>query len=476
MNHPPALTRRSLLKSAGLAVGAALIRPALARSTSDSHPLGQPETYAWKKPDRPVTAIVIGAGGRGNAYASYARNADEWKIVGVAEPIRYRNDAMGNAHGIPAAHRFSTWQHVFDQPKFADVCVITTPDHLHFGPAMAALEAGYDLLLEKAIAQSWAQCRDILQLARKKNAIVGIGHVLRYSPYFRMLHHVVRAGYIGEVVSIEHTEHVERIHMSHSFVRGNWGNTRLSTPMLLSKSCHDLDIIRWLIGKPCRRVTSFGSLRLFRSEMAPEGAPPRCTDGCPAEESCPYSALRIYLRNKGWLDKKDTPGRDDASILEWLQRSSYGRCVYHHDNDVVDHQVVSLEFEGPTSVAFTMQGLSSYPGRTTRVYGTAGDIIGDERTLSVFDSSRNQRFTWDAQKDIATSSSGHGGGDHGLVRDFVQAVSRRDESLLTSRLESSMESHLIGFLAEDSRNHHGAVREVQVERELGSGRTNGLSH
>lgn len=446
-----------------------MVRPATAagKTSPGEHPLGAPEAIDWRKPERPVTAIVIGAGGRGNAYASYARNADEWKIVGVADPIRYRNDAMAGAHGIPDANRFATWQHVFDKPKFADVCIVTTPDHLHHGPAMAALEAGYDLLLEKAIAQSWEQCRDILELAREKKAIVGIGHVLRYNSYYRMLHHVIRSGHIGEVVSIQHTEHVERIHMSHSFVRGNWGNTRVSTPMLLSKSCHDLDILRWWVGKPCRKVTSFGSLRLFRPEMAPEGAPLRCTDGCPAEKGCPYSALKIYLRDRGWLGKMDTPGRDEASILDWLRRSSYGRCVYHHDNDVVDHQVVNMEFDGPTTVSFTMQGLSSYPGRMTRVYGTAGDIIGDERTLTVFDSVRNKRFTWDSKLDAATSGSGHGGGDHGLVRDFVQAVSRRDESLLTSTVASSMESHLIGFLAEDSRNDGGAVREVDVAKELG---------
>lgn len=464
------LNRRSLFKTAGVAASALLMHSKVSSGRSpetegDTHPLGTPDTYEWKKPERSVTGIVIGAGGRGRVYASYASRKDEWKIVGVAEPIRFRNETMAKQHDILEANRFSTWQHVFDRPRFADVCVITTPDHLHYGPAMAALEAGYDLLMEKAIAQSWKECRDILNLARKKGAIVGVGHVLRYTPYFRMLRHVVQSGRIGQAVSIQHLEPVGHIHMSHSFVRGNWGHTEVATPMLLSKSCHDLDILRWIVGKPCNRVTSFGSLRLFRKEMAPAKATARCTDNCPAEGACPFSAMKIYLRQKGWLGSKDTPGRDDASTLEWLRRSSYGRCVFRHDNDVVDNQIVNMEFEGPVSVAFSMEGLSSYAGRRTRVFGTNGDIVGDEHTLSVYDFTEDKRYTWDVRKH-AKISSGHGGGDHGLARDFIQAVSRRDESLLTSSLADSMESHLIGFRAEESRLENGAVKEIDITKEL----------
>lgn len=457
------LNRRELMKTAGMAAGSAALGGTAAAGAAPTpaagpHPLGEPSTYEWKPPARPVTGIVIGAGGRGNTYASYARGrAAEWRIVGVAEPLRHRNEAMAGAYGIPDENRFVTWQHVFDRPKFADVCVVTTPDHLHYGPAMAALEQGYDLLVEKTIAQSWPQCNDILQLAQKKGAIVGVGHVLRYTPYFRMLRHVCQSGRIGRVVSIQHLEPVEHIHMSHSFVRGNWGNSRLSNPMLLSKSCHDLDILRWIVGRPCRKVQSFGGLTLFRREMAPDGAPARCTDGCPVEKDCPHSALQIYLRAKTWLNHKDTPGNDDASILEWLKRSSYGRCVFRHDNDVVDHQTVNLEFDGGVTAAFSMEGLTSYGLRRTRVFGTNGDIVGDENVLDVFDFKENRRYTWDV-KQHAGSLSGHGGGDHGLARDFIQAVSRRDASLLTSSLADSMESHLIGFTAEESRREGGTLK------------------
>lgn len=455
-----AWSRRDLLRNSGWVAGVAL-------SGGSAHALQLPEPppAPWKEPERPVTVVVIGAGGRGNAYAGYAAKAPgELQVVGVAEPVRHRNEQMSSAHSVPDRNRFATWQHVFDRPRFADACLITTPDHLHFGPAMAALDLGYHLLIEKAIAPTWNQCREILKLAARREAIVGVGHVLRYSPYFRMLRHVVHSGRLGELVSIQHLEPVEHIHMSHSFVRGNWGNERKSTPMLLSKSCHDLDLLRWIVDRPCRRVTSFGSLKVFRPEMAPDGATARCTDGCPAESRCPYSALDIYLRKKGWLTQKDTPGRDDASTLEWLRRSDYGRCVYRHDNDVVDHQVVNLEFEGGVTAAFSMEGLTSYAGRRTRIFGSEGDLSGDERTLEVSSFREGQRYRWSI--DDAVTGSGHGGGDHGLARDFVQAVSQRDESLLSSRLSESMESHLVGFLAEASRREGGAVKSVDLAGEL----------
>lgn len=291
------LNRREMFS---LAAGFSLL-PHLAASAGPES-LKFQEKIEYRKPSRPVTCVIIGAGNRGNTYANYAgRQPDEWQVVGVAEPIEYRNRKMAREYDIPSGQTFKTWEHVFERPKFADVAVITTPDNLHYGPAMEALRLGYDVLLEKVVAQRWEQCNDILQLAREKGRIVGVCHVLRYTSYFRFMKQLVDSGAIGDLVSVQHLEPVEHIHMSHSFVRGNWRNSKESNPILLSKSCHDLDILRWIIGRPCRRVSSFGSLTLFRKERAPAGAPMRCTDGCPAEEQCPYSALKIYLKGKSRL-------------------------------------------------------------------------------------------------------------------------------------------------------------------------------
>jgi predicted dehydrogenase len=453
------MNRREMLRSIGLTAGALASYRLVRAQEGQPHPLGRPSPYAWIKPGRPVTAAIMGAGGRGRTYAGYAQAfPEELKIVGVAEPIPNRNEFLAKGHGIPPARRWDTWERAFEVPKFCDAIIITTPDHLHYGPAMAALKMGYHLLLEKAIAQSWTQCNDILALARRTKAIVGICHVLRYTPYFRMMKHVVDSGRLGRLLSIQHLEPVEHIHMSHSFVRGNWRNSRESNPMLLSKSCHDLDILRWVAGRACTKVQSFGSLRLFREDMAPPGAPARCADGCPVESKCPFSALEIYLRRKTWLGHKDTPGDDDASIREWLGRTNYGRCVYRCDNDVVDNQVVNLEF-GDISASFAMEGLTSYAGRRTRIMGARGDLVGDENQLDVYDFYAKERFLWTVLEH-GRVESGHGGGDNGLVRDWVQAVGRSDESLLTTTLEASMESHLIGFTAERSRLEGGTLKVV----------------
>lgn len=458
MAHP--VDRRRALATLGTAVGSLAALPLVRAAEGQAHPLGAPGGTRWRKPARPVTAAIVGAGSRGRLYASYARqHPEELEIVGVAEPIAHRNASMAEAHAIPAERRFGTWERAFDGPRFCDAIVVTTPDHLHYGPAMAALAKGYDLLLEKAIAQTWAQCRDILSRARERDAIVGVCHVLRYAPYFRMVKHVVDSGRLGQVVSVQHLEPVEHVHMSHSFVRGNWRNASESNPMLLSKSCHDLDILRWILDRRCTRVQSFGSLRLFRRDMNPEGATERCADGCAVEADCPFSAVRIYVRGTGWLHHKDTPGQDEASIREWLSRTSYGRCVYQLDNDVVDHQVVNMEFDGGVTAAFSMEGLTSYAGRRTRIMGTKGDLVGDEARMDVHDFSRRERYEW-VTAEHAGELSGHGGGDFGLVRDWVQAVSHRDESLLTSNLAASMESHLIGFTAEQSRHEGGALKVI----------------
>ncbi|WP_223551893.1 Gfo/Idh/MocA family protein [Aestuariivivens sp. NBU2969] len=415
--------------------------------------------------EQPITAIVLGAGGRGNLYAGYALdNPKELNIIGVAEPIKYRRDNFSKSHNISESNQFITWEHVFERPKFADAVIITTPDALHYGPAMKAIEMGYDVLLEKAIAQTWDECYDILKQQRKYGKIVAICHVLRYAPYFVKMKEIIDSGKIGEVVSVQHFEPVEHIHMSHSFVRGNWGNSKKSTPMILSKSCHDTDIIRWLVGKPCKKVSSFGSLKLFRSQSAPQGSTKRCTDGCAVERECPFSAIKIYAERKIFLHHLKLEKHDTDSIMENLKTGPYGRCVYHCDNDVVDHQVVNMQFEDDITASFSMEGLTSYGGRRTRIMGTMGDIVGDMDSMTVFDFRTREQKHWTAKdiNDGIYAGHGHGGGDMRLARDFVRAVKLQDPTQLTSTIEASMESHLIGFQAEKSRLKGGKVFDVNL--------------
>ncbi len=461
------MKRRQAIKSVSSALFAPLLLSTdLGHSSGHRVELPDYDKGADQKPfNKPLTCIIIGAGNRGWLYSGYSgKFPDQMKLVGIAEPVKIRQEKFKQAYNLDEKNIFDTWEHVFDRPKFADFVIISTIDKYHYGATMQALEKGYHVLLEKAIAQSWQECLDILEQARKYNRIVGICHVLRYSPYFMKMREVMQSGGIGEVVSIQHLEPVGNVHFSHSFVRGNWGNEKESTPSLLSKSCHDLDIIYWLLGKKCRRVTSFGGLHYFNSEHAPEGCTARCTGGCNIEKTCPYSAPLIYLRERLWGVGHliDLQAWGKGKVLKALEEGPYGRCVFRCDNDVADHQVVNMEFEDNVTVAFSMEGHTSYEGRRTRIIGTRGDIVGDGwETLKVSDFSKRDSVTYTGDR-LADDfeGGGHGGGDYRLLRDFLQAVYQEDESLLTSAIEDSMESHYIGFKAEESRHNGGKVFQL----------------
>lgn len=452
--------RRDLLKTFGsAAVGLGMVHPVIGETSGNQELFYSPK---FKKPAKPVTAVVLGAGGRGNVYASYAAKfPDELNIIGVAEPIPHRRERFSAKYNIPRNRQWVTWEHALQVAKFADAMIITMPDNLHYPAAMESIATGYDLLLEKAIAQSWSECKDILEQSKKFNKIVAICHVLRYTSYFRKMKEVVSSGRLGDIVSVQHLEPVEHLHMSQSFVRGNWRNAEESTPMILSKSCHDTDILRWVIGKSCKKVSSFGSLKHFTEANAPAGSQARCTDGCPVERDCIFSAIRLYKEKRRWLHYLAIEHHDDASIMKALREGPYGKCVYRTDNDVVDHQVVNMEFEDQITAAFSMEAFSHYGGRRTRIFGTKGDLSGDERHMVITDFASGKQEDWKPGK--AKNQSGHGGGDHGLAHDFVQAISQQDPSLLTSTIEASMESHLIGFKAEESRLAGGKVLNTKMD-------------
>jgi predicted dehydrogenase len=412
-------------------------------------------------PDRKLTAITVGGGARGNVYGRYAvDHPDQLTIIGIAEPIEIRRQRYVEKHKIEAQNQFTTWEDVFKRPKFADFVIITTPDHLHYEPAMKALDMGYHLLLEKPIAQSLKQCNDILALQKKKKAIVAVCHVLRYAPYYRKVKEVMDSGVLGKLVSVQHMEPIEHKHMSHSYVRGNWGVESKTNPIILSKSCHDLDILRWWIGKKCEHISSFGALSWFKPQNAPVGSTTRCTDGCAVESTCPYSALKIYHRDRGWSQVMDLPEDRNLHgdhIMDRLKTGPYGRCVYHCDNDVLDHQVVNMLFPDDITASLHVEAFTDYAGRRTRVMGSLGCLVGDEDVLRIADFQTGKVQEW-VTKDNAKELSGHGGGDQALVHDFLVAVSKNDEAYLTSTLEASMDSHEMGFLAEESRKSFKTIK------------------
>ena len=417
-----------------------------------------------------VTGILIGAGQRGmQVYAEYARrHPGEFQIVAVAEPQAERRAEMQRRHQIPDALAVEDWRILLEMDKLADCCLVCTMDQEHTEPVKAALRKGYHVLCEKPMSPDAAACLEMGHYAEQYGKTLTVCHVLRYSPFFTKVKQLLDAGVIGQVVSIQHIECVGYWHQAHSFVRGNWRNSAETSPMILQKSCHDMDILRWLVGAPCVAVSSFGSLKHFRPENAPAGSTARCMDGCQAATECPYNCCKIYLEDREWYS--DTIRRvvalegTDEAVENALRTGPYGRCVYQCDNDVVDHQVVNLEFEGGVTASFTMCAFTYEGSRLLNIMGTHGQMQCDmERNTIVctdFLTGNRDQIT------IKTGIGGHSGSDDAFMRGFLRTVQTNGAFTLSSAAES-VESHLIALAAEQSRITGRTVRldDFRVEAE-----------
>lgn len=418
-----------------------------------------------------IRIAIAGLGSRGESCYGQAllEMQDRAQVVALAEPREDRLRAAAADHGVAEDMCFSSVEQMLERPKLADALILCTQDRQHVPQAIAALRRGYDILMEKPISPEMEDLRKIVQVARECQRKVLVCHVLRYTPFFGKIKDIIDAGTIGEVVAIQTIENVGYWHQAHSFVRGNWRNDQTTSPMIMQKCCHDLDYLVWLSGQRCERVSSFGSLKLFRPECAPEGAAPRCMDGCKAKESCPFDAEKIYMTDeklgvlhghKGWPLDVLALDPTEESIREAIQTGPYGRCVYHCDNNVVDHQVVSMQMENGATLTLTMCAFTTAGSRAMTIMGTEGDIRADmsENTIRVC------RFggvseVIDVTK-IADDFSGHGGGDKQLVAQFIDIVGGKEPDSKVTTLEASVESHLVALAAEESRRNGGKSIEI----------------
>ena len=424
---------------------------------------------------KPIEIAIIGAGSRGMyAYASYAlRHPDQVRIAAVAEPDRIRRERVAELHDLDDSRCFGSWEELIDAGQLGEAAVVATQDQMHVEPAVAAMQAGYHVLLEKPMAHTLAGCVRLVQESERLGRVLQICHVLRYSPFWRTLHEIIESGVLGEIITVEHRENVAYWHMAHSFVRGNWRSKELSSPMILAKCCHDLDILVWNLPSPVKRLSSVGSLLHYRpSSVGPE-IPDRCVNGCPIEPSCPFSAIGIYLdyartfpdlpaelaaagmdpnAPDTWPFNVLSPDLSPAGRLAAIQTGPYGRCVYRSDNDVVDHQSVLMELENGASVNMVMHGHSNVEHRSMRYDGTRGTLrarsLGDGEIEINIHGGKTERI-------VVGEASGHGGGDEGIMADFL-AVLRGEIAPLTSA-RVSLESHLLAFAAEDARLSGQAV-------------------
>ncbi|MGK5640158.1 Gfo/Idh/MocA family protein [Streptomyces sp. URMC 126] len=405
----------------------------------------------------PVSLLVIGAGDRGSGYAGWVlRHPDRAAVVGVAEPRAVRRARLVEAHRIAPGNAVADWREFAARGRMADAVLICTLDREHLQPAEAFAALGYHILLEKPMAPDEASCRRLVEAVEKAGVMLAVGHVLRYTPYTRTLKAVVDSGRLGDIATVQHLEPVGFWHQAHSFVRGNWRRADTATPMLMAKSCHDLDWLQYIVGQPPRRVAGFGRLSHFTPANRPAGAADRCVE-CPVTADCPYSAVHFYggMLRRGEHHWPLSTVIDDFTprALDWALRTGpYGRCVYACDNDAVDHQVVAMEFPGGVTATFTMTAFTEGGPRMTRIFGTRGELHGDGRTVRVHDflTGGEEEITPRPQGTTA-GADGHGGGDAGLMDAFVEAVATGDPTPIKSGPRESLAAHLAVLAAERAR-------------------------
>lgn len=433
------------------------------------------------------TGIVIGAGSRGaDAYAPWLLGRpDAGRIVGVAEPRTERLEAFSERFGVAPEGRFADWRDLLEGPRIADYAIVATPDALHLEPALAALSAGYAVLLEKPMAPSEADCERLVAAVEASGGLLQVCHVLRFAPLFEAVKQVLDAGELGDPVTIQHSENVSTWHYAHSYVRGHWRSAAASSPMILTKSCHDLDLLYWLAGAEPERLTSLARPVELCAQNAPEGAPERCVDGCPHSAECPYDAVAMYrdltpiLLDAGRRSAVERPAADPprAQPGSWrlwpvstltedcsaegvenaLRSTRFGRCVYRiGDNDQPSSQNVDVLFANGVNASFSMHSTSHREGRELRIDGTRGSLEAGFYTGEQYAEVSHHKTGRVRRLEIPRAAAGHGGGDARLFERFLAAVRGEAEPMTSAR--ESLWSHRMAFAA-DRAAREGCVVE-----------------
>ncbi|MFA5526352.1 MAG: Gfo/Idh/MocA family oxidoreductase [Acholeplasmataceae bacterium] len=400
-----------------------------------------------------IRAIMLGAGNRGlGTYGAYAlRHPEDIKFIAIAEPDQTRREYFATQHQIDSNNQFTDALDVFKVAKFADAIFICTQDRQHKEQVLKALRMGYHVFLEKPMA---VKAKDVLQIERHQKLYqrkVVVAHVLRYSPFFIKIKQILSEKMLGEIMSIDHIENVGIIHHSHSYVRGNWRNSQTSSPMIVAKSCHDMDIITFLLDQKPVSIASFGELSYFKHETM-KNVPNHCMDGCPYEHDCPFFAPKVYLNAPDWMKFPVSNDLSEEALLKALKKGPYGRCVFRSNNDVVDHQTVQILYDKGTIVNFMMTAFTHEITRTIRIMGTKGELVANmnDPYIKVIPFGKDEVII-----DVEPQESGHGGGDTGVMKRFINALKYDWDT--QDDLRIAVMGHMIAFAAEESRQNNKII-------------------
>ena len=414
-----------------------------------------------------INLVLIGAGNRGRGvFGQYAvQMPHRARYTSVVEPDEVKRNEFSKAHGIALERAFENLE-AFSKAELNDLdgAVIATLEDSRLEPVLECMKKGLHILLEKPLCRTPQELVKFQNLKNDYDKFIIVCHQMRLSPIYKTIKELIDSGDYGDIVCIQHSENLSWHHMAHSFVRGLFSNDRL-TPMLMQKSCHDMDILTYLTGKKAVKVSSFGSLKYFTRENCPEGAPAYCLEGCPHYQTCPYDVSKIYfndntdpayIRQMGVVENKE-------HLRELMLKNQFGKCVFQSDNNVVDNQTVQIEFEDNITVSFTMCGHNSIERRMTKISMTNGEIVYDGTGHYI----KANRFEPRQNKTIDLIIKGtHGGGDRAIMDNFVDAIVNNDKSILLTPLEDSFEGHLLVFAAEESRKKERIIKIRDFEQEI----------
>lgn len=413
--------------------------------------------------NRIITVSIIGVGSRGgDTYGAMMHSLPEkYKIVSLCDINKEKTDKYKKVFGVSDDAVFND-DDTFLSKRRSDLLVIATYDNDHVSIAKQAILLGYDILLEKPISSDLNELRELRDLAKQHRTFIMVCHVLRYTWANRTIMEILKSKRLGKLIHIDHTEQIAYWHFAHSYARGNWRNTDIAAPMIMAKSCHDLDLLQQYADSPCESLSSVGSLAWFKPENAPAGCADRCLD-CKYRDTCSYSAKIKYLDQwekdghpHWWPWNVLSVERLTREVLEnALRNGPYGRCVFKCDNNVADNQCVMLSFQNGVKATFKVSAFTKDAGRITVFYCSDGQIVYEESKGTVIERPFiGDDAVYHAQN--AKDAFGHGGGDEGLVAKLYDVLSNNARDVDTS-LDKSVESHLMAIAAEDSRVRGGEV-------------------
>lgn len=411
------------------------------------------------KPNEKITISIIGAGERTDCYLAALNKfySNNFEIVAVADPDVKKREFYKEKYGVKDCYLFDGYESfIKNKERLSDIAIVATLDDMHYEPAIHVIEKDYDVILEKPIGFTIEETVAIGECAKKHpNSLVAVCHVLRYTPFFKTIKNILNRKDLGNIIDIQHNENVGYFHYAHSYVRGNWRNYDVASPFIVAKCCHDMDILLYLLGgdKRCLNISSMGTLSYFTSKnYNPNTMAKRCID-CPSEQTCPFSCIRIYKVPMIATIPLDCSSPE--AIQKTFSTSPYGRCVFQCDNNVADHQVAIMNFEGGITASFNVSAFTKHTTRTIKIMCEHGEIRGDGYTNTIY------VYKWiNSEKDVEVIkipeeelSGGHDGGDEGFIKNFMQTYLFNEP--FDSKIGVSIESHVMAFAAEQSRINNG---------------------